>query len=333
VHITNGTSGGPGTAESVTLYRLSEEMTPVEELRDVSGSFDIEGIEVEGERPMLLQVTSAGVNYNQPVLFGRGYEAQVEVTVYDVFAEWSDEVLEVATSRFLVRRMGDTLRVDKVFVIENRSSPPRVFHSDGGTFRFFLPTVGLKELLSISATTSLGMPVPQQAAPLPDGTGYFTRTAFKPGETDLTISYEVSYEGGRHELLGRVYHPLSELLVLLAPADVQADTAADGWEYLGPEPQGRFAAVRKVNLAPGTSYRLPLSGGSEMAGDLVSSGSTGSGGGTPGGSTAGAAASAPHGPVTRIPDTTLSSKWIVVMLMAAALAYGLLATLFSPPRR
>jgi hypothetical protein len=32
------------------------------------------------------------------------------------------------------------------------------------------------------------MPVPQQAAPLPDGSGYVTRTAFKPRETEMVIS-------------------------------------------------------------------------------------------------------------------------------------------------
>jgi len=65
--------------------RLGAEMIPVKELGAASGRFEITGFEVEGERPMLLQVTASGVNYNQPVNFFRGYEADVDVTVYDAF--------------------------------------------------------------------------------------------------------------------------------------------------------------------------------------------------------------------------------------------------------
>ena len=83
VRLTNGTTGGPGSAEKVTLLRLRNEMTPAKEAGPVQGSFEMTDIEVEGERPMLLQVTSQGVNYNEPVRFGRGYEAEVEVTVFE----------------------------------------------------------------------------------------------------------------------------------------------------------------------------------------------------------------------------------------------------------
>jgi hypothetical protein len=70
--LVNGTSGGAGSAEKVTLFRLRNEMVPAKELGAVEGSFEIRDIEVEGERPMLLQVTSQGVNYNEPVRPGRG---------------------------------------------------------------------------------------------------------------------------------------------------------------------------------------------------------------------------------------------------------------------
>ena len=69
VRLVNGTTGGDGSAERVTLMRLAAGMVPVKELGPVSGRFEITEIEVEGERPMLLQVTSAGVSYNQPIDF------------------------------------------------------------------------------------------------------------------------------------------------------------------------------------------------------------------------------------------------------------------------
>lgn len=321
VTLIDGTNGGEGAAESATLIRLGTEMTPVKELGPVSGDFEITGFEVEGERPMLLRVTASGVSYNQPVNFFRGYEADVEVTVYDAFDEWDDDVLEVTTSRFLYRREDDRLLVDKVFVVENRTSPPRTYFDPEGTFRFHLPTGDLLELHSVSASSALGVPVPQQATPLPDGSGYVTKTAFKPGETQIAVSYEVRYTNDGYEVAGRAFHPFPELLVFVAPPDI--DVTAEGWEDLGVEPQGRFSAIRKRDVPPGAPIRFALSGGSPRAGQLVPSSE---GSGPPPNTGA-------QGTVTRIPDTTRASKWVLVVLMAAALGYGLLATLYPPSSR
>ena len=324
VKLVNGTSRGPGSGEKVTLYRLATEMTPVKELGAVSGRFEITDIELEGQRPMLLQVTSSGVNYNQTIDFGRGYEAQAEITVYDTFREWDHSVLEITTSRFLYRREGDKLLVDKVFVVENRSSPPRTYHNPDGTFRFNLPTNDLLSLHSVSASGASGMPVPQPASPIATGPGYVTKTAFKPGETQMAISYEVSYSGGRYAVDAQSFHRLPELLVFLAPPDVNVQ--AEGWEILGVEPEGRFSAIRKSDVAPGDPIRFELSGGSSVAGDLVPSGSGSSEGAAPPAATTG-------GTVTRLTDPTLASKWVLVILMAAALGYGLLAALYPSSTR
>lgn len=330
VHLIDGTSGGDGSAEHVTLLRLGTEMTPVKELGSVSGRFEVKDFEVEGERPMLLQVTSSGVNYNQPVNFFRGYEADVEITVYDAFDTWDDSVVEITTSRFLYRREGDKLLVDKVFVIENRTSPPRTFYNGDGTFRFNLPTADLLELHSVSASSALGVPVPQQASPLPDGSGYVTKTAFKPGETQIAVSYEVGYPNSHYEVAGRAFNELAELLVFVAPPDIEIE--APGFENLGVEPEGRFSAIRMRNVAAGTPFNFSLSGGSERARPLVpsSSGETTSSGSA--GSTAAPSASA-QGTITRPPDTTRASKWVLIMLMAAALGYGLLAELYPSASR
>ena len=315
--IENGTSRGPGTAETVTLFRLSQGMEPIATLAGVSGSFQLDGIELEGERPYLLQITSSGVNYNQPVSFGggRGYEAQASFTVYDVVDRWNDADFEITMSRFLIRRDRERLRFDKVFSVENRTNPPRTLYNDSGTFRFHMPEEGLVQVLGVQATAASGMPVPQQASAAPDGNGYVTKTAFKPGSTDIAISYEVDFSSGSYRIDSEAYFPLAELLMLVSPADMELD-AAD-WENLGPEPEGRFTVLRQTSVAAGSPVRLGLSGGSEQAADFMGSSSEAE-------STAPAP---PRGTLTRLPDDTLAHKGILVTLMGAALAFGLLWTL------
>jgi hypothetical protein len=311
VSLENGTTGGEGRAEKATLFRLANEMIPVKELSAVSGDFEIDDIEVEGERPMLLQVTSSGVNYNATVSFGRGYEAEVAVEVFDVFSEWNDRDLEVSTARTLYRRNGDKLLVDEVYVVENRTSPPRTYHDPGGTFRFFLPTTGLLQLRTVSARGGSGMPVPQQAAPAEGAPGtYVTRTAFKPGETELVVSYEVGYGEGSYESKSEAYYPIAEMYAFVAPPDVRLE--GDGWEDLGPEPEGRFAAFRKRDVVPGASVAVKLTGGSEVAAPSETA----------------SPAPAASGTVSILPDSSRYSKAVLIVLMAAALGYGLLSTLY-----
>ena len=117
---------------------------------------------------------------------------------------------------------------------------------------------------------------------------------------------------------------LPELLVFLAPPDMNVE--AEDWEILGVEPQGRFSAIRKSDVAPGDPIRFELSGGSAVAPDLVPSTSGSSG-------AAAAPAASTGGTVTRLTDPTLASKWVLVILMAAALGYGLLAALFPSSTR
>ena len=314
VRLLNGTNDSPGAAEKVTLLRLGTEMQPIQELADVSGKFQMTNIVVEGERPLLLQVTSGGVNYNEPVRFGRGYEAEVEVTVFDTSTNWEHESISITTSRFLYRRENESLLVDKVFVVDNRTSPPRTYYHPEGTFRFNLPSDKLQELHSISASGALGVPVPQQANPLPDGSGFITKTAFKPGETQISISYEVNYENTTYEARGIAFYPLQELLVFIAPSDIATD--APGWEKLGIEPEGRFSALRMNSVEPGTPFSFTLSGGSRIAEPLISSSEDSS-----------RQNPSSEATVTRITDNTRASKWVIVALMAAALCYGLLTKL------
>ena len=316
--IVNGTTGEPGSGEKVTLFELSSGMKPIKTAENVSGTFVLENIEIAGEAPYLLQVTYQGVNYNQPVHFGRGYEAEASVTVYDATDNWED--VKITTARYLLRREHERLRVDKLFVIENKTSPPKTLFDPEGTFRFFIPP-DVVELRSVSATSSSGMPVPQPASPDPDGRGFFTRTAFKPGATDFTVSYDAPYSDTEgYEFRDTAFFPLAEAMILVAPADIELE--AEGWENKGPDPKGRFVVLYRSDVAAGTPLEVDLSGGSEQAADLIPSSSKGGGEQQSSGAR-----------ITVLPDGKSAQKWIIVTLMAAALVYGLLAALVPTPSK
>jgi hypothetical protein len=306
--IVNGTTGEPGQAETVTLYDLSAGMEAVAIVEDVGGTFTLEGFEVEGQTPYLLQVSSNDVSYSQTLNFSTGNETEATVTVYDQTREWKD--IDIATARYLLRREHDRLKIDKLFVIENKTEPKKTLYDPEGSFRFYVPE-DIMEMRSVSASYSSGMPVPQSASPLSDGSGYSTTTALKPGTTDLAVSYDVDYSPGSYQLQEPAFYPLSELMILVAPADIQVE--AEDWENLGPDPEGRFVVYRRTNVVAGSPIVASLAGGSEHAAELVSSSSEEQGSSSL--------------QVTTLPDPTRPQMWIIVILMGAALAYGLLTAL------
>lgn len=381
VTLRNGTTGAAGRADLVTLYRLGAGMEPVATVENPVGEAVLHAPEetapeetapgaAGGRRPpYLAQATYAGVNYNQPIRLDADGSAAVTLTVYDGFDGWEEERIGLTTWRALYRRLPaagdrpDALRADHIFVVENRSDPPRTFVSGTETLRFRLPPeTALLGVPSVNATGATGMPVPQSPFPVAaaeaGGNDYAVRTAFKPGETEIVLSYEVRYPGERHEASLVAPRDSPEVMLLAQPPDILLALPPDaagvaGWEILGPDEEAGLTVARKRGVAAGEPVRMVFSGGSRPPAAAGTAGGTG--GGT-GGGAAGAAgpfsappASRPGNPalppveapaaagedasevgtVGLLPDPTRAGKWAIALLMAAALGFGLLHRVFG----
>ena len=342
VTIVNGTTQEPASADLVTLYRLGQGMEPVDQIENPDAQVTLEAPEEPapgepaggGMRPFLLQATYRGVNYNAPVRLTPGETTEAAIVVYDSFEEWDEPEIGLSTWRALYRRMPgerDALRVDHIFVVENRTEPPRTFTHDDETLRFRLPPEGvLLELPTISSTGTTGMPVPQSAFAVGDEGDYAIRTAFKPGETEIILSYAVAYDGERYE--ARLIAPRAspEVLLLASPIDMRLELppgASPGWEILGPDEEARLTAARKFSVAAGEAVGMIFSGGTPPPTAA-----------TPGGrQLPGLVAQSEEergavGTIGRLPDPTIASKWALALLMAAALGFGLLHRAFGGGR-
>lgn len=334
VTIVNGTTQEPASVDLVTLYRLGQGMEPVAQLENPDAQVTLEapddGPAAGGIRPFLLQATYRGVNYNAPVRLTPGETTEAAIVVYDPFGEWSEPEIGLSTWRALYRRMpGErhALRVDHIFVVENRTEPPRTFTHDDETLRFRLPPEGaLLELPTVSSTGETGMPVPQSSFAVGDEGDHAIRTAFKPGETEIVLSYAVAYEGERHEAKLIAPRASPEVLLLASPLDIQLelpDGAPAGWEILGPDEEARLTAARKFDVAAGEPVGMIFSGGTAPPVTAPA------GRPLPGLVAQSEEERGAVGTIGRLPDPTRGSKWALALLMAAALGFGLLHRVFG----
>ena len=344
VTIVNGTTQGPASADLVTLYRLGQGMEPVDQIESPEAQVTLEAPDegpppgelaaAGGIRPFLLQATYRGVNYNAPVRLTPGETTEAAIVVYDPFDEWNEPEIGLSTWRALYRRMPgerDALRVDHIFVVQNRTEPPRTFIHDDETLRFRLPPEDLLlELPTVSSTGETGMPVPQSSFAVGDEGDYAIRTAFKPGETEIVLSYAVAYEGERYE--ARVIAPRAspEVLLLASPLDVNLELppgALPGWEILGPDQEARLTAARKFSVAAGEPVGMIFSGGTPPPAATTPGGRQ-----LPGLVAPSEEERSAVGAIGRLPDPTIASKWALALLMAAALGFGLLHRAFGGGR-
>ena len=330
VTLVNGTTGGPGSADLLTLYRLGQGMEPVASLEAPRAEAVLEAPDAGGGmQPFLLQATYAGVNYNQPLRLAPGGIGEATLTVYDTFGEWREPEIGLSTWRALYRRTsaaeGDALRVDHIFIVNNRTDPPRTFASESETLRFRLPPeAALLDVPTVNATGETGMPVPQSSFPVGKAGDHAIRTAFKPGETEIVLSYQVRYDGERHRAALVAPRASPEVLLLASPPNIRLEIppgAPPGWEILGPDESAGLTAARKFAVAEGEAVGMVFSGGSAPAANasrplpgLVAEPEAGGSG---------------VGTVGLLPDPTRASKWALALLMAAVLGFGLLHRAFG----
>ncbi|HEU0368326.1 MAG TPA: carboxypeptidase-like regulatory domain-containing protein, partial [Candidatus Acidoferrum sp.] len=185
--VNNGTTGKPGAGVEVVLIQLQGGMTPVAKTKSDAGgqfTFDNPGI---GAQPMLVRAIYKGVNFHQPLPPGKD-----SVSV-DVFEPTSDTKSISVPSRVVIfQPNGSSLIVGEEYGVKNDSTPPQAYFRTDGNFELLLPEMA--ELKQIAASGPSGMPVVQ--APIDKGKNrYAIAFAFRPGESDVRLSYELPYPG------------------------------------------------------------------------------------------------------------------------------------------
>lgn len=194
--VTNGTTNQPLAGASVNLIALREQMVPVRE-----GETDSQGrfrfvIDANPNERFLVQVPYRGVIYSQPALFTSGDTITVDLTVFEADAKTSDISVEAHT--IFLQPQPDHVQVSEFYLVRNTSQPPRAYAPDSGSFRFALPgTVGD---LQVSAGRSDGVSLRQQPQPTGIGNTFRIDFAFKPGESEVQVSYALPLQGNTFDL-------------------------------------------------------------------------------------------------------------------------------------
>src|SRR6266478_3405723 len=252
--VNNGTTGKPGAGVEVILIQLQGGMQPIANTKtDGAGQFSFENPSI-GAQPMLVRAVYKGVNFHQPLPPGK------DSLSVEVFEPTGDaKTISVPSHVVIFQPNGTTLIVGEEYGVKNDSKPPQAFFRTEGNFEAMLPDKA--ELKQIAASGPSGMPVVQ--APIDKGKNkYAIAFAFRPGESEVRLSYEVPYPNNSETVKLPTAYGGGRLLVVAPPPSGANSGGTGGAPGRAENVQGGDAAAA-IQSVPGRldSLKWPLIGG------------------------------------------------------------------------
>jgi len=306
--VTNATTGKPAASVEVILIQLQGGMQPVANTKsDAQGQFkfDHPGI---GAQPMLVRAVYKGVNFHQPLPPGKD---SVEVNVYDLSGD--AKTVTVPSHLIIFQPNGATLTVAEQLLVRNESKPPVAFFRADGNFQFSLPEKA--ELKQIGAAGPAGMPVTQ--TPIEKGNSkYAFAYAFRPGDSEVRLAYELPYAGDTATIKLTPSHGEQRMILVVPPS---VTLSGDQLNSAGQE-QGMNLFEHTI-AAGAASFTVKLTGtapppqeASNSGGDMQSAANSRQGG-EDAGSSGGV-------PIQVVPGRLDSLKWPVFAVLLIGFALG-----------
>ena len=304
--VINRTTGQPAAGVSLTLVDLQAGMAEVATTKsDAQGqySFNNEGL---GAKPMLIRATFDGVTYNTAIRPG---SQRVDVDVYDVSKD--AKVISIMSHIVIFQPRDGNLLVGEEYVVQNNSQPAHAFFRSEGNFDFGIPPSAKLEQVSTTSTTGMSV----QQAPIEKGKGHNAIAyAFRPGETNIRLSYIMPYPDNKAVVALPASYPDVKMLVVAPPG---ITLSGDGLTPSGQE-QGMMVYTH-VPLAAKATLTVNVSGVGSPQQAAEGSGDQSGQGAMP---QEGNSRSGPQQDIQAVPGRLDSLKWPIILGFIALFGLG-----------
>jgi hypothetical protein len=245
--VINRTTGKPEGKVALDLLSPTQGMTELAATQsDAQGHFSVTKDAI-GTAPVLIRATFHDVSFNTFAPPGR---PNVDVEVFDI----SKDAKTIAVPQHVVifaPQEGKLVGAEE-YTVQNASQPAMAYFRTEGNFDFAIPegaTLG-----QVSTTGAMGMAITQ--ASIDKGKGRFAIAyAFRPGQTNVRLSYELPYAQNAATVKLPATYAGGKLLVVTSPG---VTVTGDGLVAAGQE-QGMVVYTHEALPAKGV-LTVSLSG-------------------------------------------------------------------------
>jgi len=292
----NGTNGKAAAGVDVILLNLQTGMEAVANTKtDAEGRYQLTYTPA-GQMPMLVRAVYKGVNFHAMLPPG---SSAADVQVYEPSTD--PKTVQFPGRLIFFQPTGANLRVGEEFQVQNNSNPPVTFMKQDGDFEFQTPD-GIDNL-QVSVQGPEKMPVTQGTMDR-GGNRKAIAYAFRPGESDVLISYEIPYPSNKASLSLPSVYSVGSVALMVPPT---MTLSAEGFQSAGTN-QGMNVYTRD-SVAAATPIFVSVSGTAAPPSDSAQ------GQGDGGGGDSGVA-------VTAVPPKLDTLKWVLVGGFAAMFFLG-----------
>ncbi len=254
--IINGTTHQPAKECEVRLIELKDGMKIIQTKKVDNGTYHFERVEREENIPYLIQVNFQGVNYNTP-LPSHALSENLRSTVYETTS--SSENITLDKVYWIIAKEKNIFKIQKIFILKNNSENPHTFTEPKETFRFFLPAEA-KESVHVSVSTGM-MPIPQTIKPIANSSFFSIQHPIKPGETEITVRYELKSQNPSMLLTEILPYSVALLNLGLYPTDMILDS--NSFKKIDSNEKAGLALYQGGPFQKDETITLALSGGAE----------------------------------------------------------------------
>jgi hypothetical protein len=207
--VINRTTGKPEPNVDLDLLSPTQGMAELATAKsDAQGHFSVTKDSI-GMGPVLIRATFHDVSYNTFAPPGR---PDVEVEVFDISKD--PKTISVPSHVIIFEPQEGKLVGAEEYSVQNASQPPVAFSRTEGNFEFAIPD--LATLGQVSTTTAMGMAITQ--ASIDKGKGHFAIAyPFRPGQTNVRLSYELPYSNNSATLKLLASYPGAKMLLVVPP--------------------------------------------------------------------------------------------------------------------
>jgi hypothetical protein len=237
--VINRTTGKPEPNIVLDLLSPTQNMAELgTATSDAQGHFSVTKDSI-GTAPVLIRATFHDVSFNT---FSPPGRPTVEVEVYDLSKD--PKSITIPSHVIIFEPQDSKLVGAEEYSIQNNSQPAVAYFRTEGNFDFAIPENAT--LNQVSTTTAMGMAITQ--ASIDKGKGRFAISyPFRPGQTNVRLSYELPYANNSATLKLPATYPGAKLLVVVPPG---VTISGDGLNAAGQE-QGMMVFTHEPLPAKG----------------------------------------------------------------------------------
>jgi hypothetical protein len=222
--VVNRTTGKPEPNVALDFLSPTSGMREVASAKsDAQGHYSLTNDAI-GMGPILIRATFHDVSFNTFAAPGR---PTVDVEVFETSKD--PKTISVPSHVIIFEPQETRLVGAEEYGVQNSSQPPVAYFGAAGNFEFAIPENA--KLNQVSTVGVMGMAVTQ--ASIDKGKGHYAIAyAFRPGQTNVRLSYELPYANNSANITLPTSYPGAKILVVVPPG---VSVSGDGLVAAGQE--------------------------------------------------------------------------------------------------